>query len=490
MTPPTQAAESADSPAAPKSDSQPTSQSGVKRVDMTQGPVFGHLRRFMLPMSFGITASMLVGLIDMFWLGKLGVTAQAAATLGFPVGFAVFSVAIGLSAGAVACISPAVSAGDDQRVRELATDAILLGLLAVSAVAVIGATGIGAVFRAMGAEGELLHLATLYMRIWFFGIIFVAGPVIGSAILRSVGQAVLPSIMMVMTAVINMILDPLLIFGLGPFPALGVAGAAWATVIANAFAFVLIGYLLIVREGLVTTRLRSWAQTREHWARIAQVGLPAAGSNMINPIALVLISASFTRLGEEALAGFGVASRIEMFATIPLFAMSAAMAPVVGQNLGAGRMDRVRETFRESFKFSVGYAVVMAAVLAVFGGLLVSGFTDDPDAQSVARLALLITPVTMWGYGAVFTAAAGLNGLSRPLPALAMTVGRSLGLYAPAAWIGGLAAGVTGAFVGMGVANVLAGAFVIWVVLARVYPPSGHDDAPGSGAAPTQTALR
>ncbi len=441
------------------------------KVDMTQGPVFGHLWRFMVPMSVGISASMATGLIDMFWLGKLGVTEQAAATLGFPIGFAVFSVAIGLSAGAVAAVSPAVAQGDETLVRRLATDAILLGVLAVAAVSAIGGAGIGWALAGLGAEGELLDLATTYMRIWFFGVIFMAGPTIGGAILRSVGMAVLPSVIMVSTAFVNMILDPLLIFGIGPFPALGVAGAALATVLANTVAFALVTYLLVVRERLVAVQLSPWAEMRAHWARVARVGLPAAGSNMINPLALVVVSATFTRLGEEALAGFGVSGRIEMFATIPMFALSAAMAPVVGQNLGAGRIDRVREAFRSSYRFCIAWSAALAVALWLVGGILVSLFTSDPATQAVARTSLLVLPMTLWGYGAIFVSSAGFNGLSRPLPGLAMTVARSLGLYAPAAWIGGLAAGVSGAFGAMAAANAVAGAVVIWWVLARAYPP-------------------
>lgn len=457
------------------------------KVDMTQGPVFGHLWRFMAPMSVGISASMATGLIDMFWLGKLGVTAQAAATLGFPIGFAVFSVAIGLSAGAVAAVSPAVARGDEALVRRLATDAILLGVIAVAAVSAIGAVCIGWALAGLGAEGELLTLSTTYMRIWFFGVIFMAGPTIGGAILRAVGMAVLPSVIMVSTAVVNMILDPLLIFGLGPVPALGVAGAALATVLANTVSFVLVAYLLVVRERLVAVTMSSWEHMRAHWAQVARVGLPAAGSNMINPLALVVVSATFTRLGEEALAGFGVSSRIEMFATIPMFALSAAMAPVVGQNLGAGRMDRVRQAFRSSYQFCVAWSAALALVLGLAGGVLAGLFTDDPATQGVARTSLLILPMTLWGYGAIFVSSAGFNGLSRPLPGLAMTVARSLGLYAPAAWIGGSLGGVTSAFAAMAAANALAGTVVMWWVLARAYPPAtvgGGLTDPGPAATP------
>lgn len=443
---------------------------GDKR-DLTQGPVLGHLLRFVVPMSIGISASMAVGLIDAFWLGKLGTLPLAAVSFGFPVGFAIFSIAIGLGSGAVAAVSRVVATGDRERIRRLATDALLLGVTVIIAISIIGALSVRVFFGALGAEGELLDLIVVYMRIWFIGLVVMVAPMISASILRALGDAVLPSLIMILAALVNMALDPLLIFGIGPFPRLEVAGAALATVAANLVTFAIAASYVVFREKLIVFTPPPREVLLRHWREVARVGFPAAGSNMVNPVALTLIVAGLARFGPEAVAGFGVANRVEAFAIIPLFALSAAIGPMTGQNAGAGRFDRVHAAFRTAFMMCVGWALALALLLALANGVIAGAFSQNEATRAVSRAYLLITPITAWGYGFAMTGAAGFNGLSRPLPGLAMTVARSLGLYMPLAWIGGTLAGAPiGAFFGMAFANIMAGLVIASWVLLRAYP--------------------
>ncbi|MGD2132748.1 MAG: MATE family efflux transporter [Maricaulaceae bacterium] len=451
------------------------------RTDLTQGSVFSHLIRFIVPMSFGITAMMAVGLIDAFWLGRLSTEALAAVSFAVPVSFAVFAIFIGLSSGCVAAVARVVSSGDHDRIARLATDGVLLSLTVSIVAAVIGTVATRPLFVFIGAEGATLEQAVGYMQIWFLGLVFVSAPVIAGAILRAIGQAVLPSALMIVSAAVNMILDPLMIFGLGPFPRLEVAGAAYATVIANAVSATLVLGFMIFRERLLTLAPVAWSVLARHWREIARVGIPAAGSNAINPISLTFVIAAlatFAAASDEAVAGFGAASRIEMFAIIPMFALSAAMAPVTGQNLGGGRIDRVREAFRSGFLIAVGWGLVTAAALALLAPLLAAGFNEDPDTRAAMRLYLWIIPVTNWGYGVVIAASAGFNGLSRPMPALAMTVFRSLILMAGGCWLGGYLMGAPGVFLGVAAANLIGGVFAGGWTLFTAFPPRRTEPAP------------
>ncbi|MCG8441314.1 MAG: MATE family efflux transporter [Caulobacterales bacterium] len=446
--------------------------------DLTQGPVRDHLLRFILPMSVALVANMTTGLVDAFWLGRVGTVELAAVSFAFPVAFATFAIAIGLSSGAVAVVSRAVGVGDRERVRRITTDALLLGAMIAAVAALLGVLAVTPLFTALGASGELLVEIRRYMSIWYLGLIFMMGPIIAGAIMRALGDAVFASAFMGVTAIVNLVLDPLLIFGVGPFPRMEVAGAALATVLASAVSFAVAAGVMIFREKLIAFRAVAWRDRVRHWREIAHVGVPAMISTGINPVAMVIVVAAVARYGEAAVAGFGVAARVESLAAIPLFALSAAMPPMTGQNAGAGRPDRVRDCFRASFQIAVVWSGVTALVLMAFGGAIAGLFINpaDPAAEevrAVVRDYLLIVPVTTWGYGVVMAGSAGFNGLSRPITALTMTVGRSIVALAPAAWLGGALMGAaTGVFWGMAAANVAAGLITAGWILRRAYPPA------------------
>lgn len=436
---------------------------GRSARDLTKGPVFGHIVRMVAPMSFGIVAMMLVGLVDAYWVGKLGTVQQAAVQFVFPVSMLVMSVAIGLGAGAVSVVARAAGRGDGERTRRVATDAVTLSFAVVAVVSAIGIALIDPLFRAMGATDEMMPFVRDYMVIWFAGIVFVVGPMVASNILRALGDAILPSVIMILAAVINMGLTPVFIFGWGPIPEMAVQGAALSSLIANFCVFLIAIALLVFRENLLDL---SWPGVDEilwNWREIARIGAPAAGSNMIGPAASAIVLASVARFGEAAVAGFGVAMRVEAFFIIPLFALSGTIGPITGQNGGAGLTGRVREAFAKSFAFCLGWGVVMACVLLILGGYLAPMFLPSEDGQQVAAYYWAIAPFAVFGYGIAMAAAAGFNGLGRPLYGVAVNVVRGFVLIAPLAWIGGTLGGANGAIWGVFAANLIIG------VAAAVY---------------------
>jgi putative MATE family efflux protein len=441
------------------------------RRSLVEGSVFGHLMRFVLPMCVALGTMMAVGLINAFWLGQLSTEALAAISFAIPVMFAVMSVSIGLGAGTVAALSRVAASGDHGRIQRMAADAVILATALVIVVSIIGALAARPIFAMMGAEGEVLDLVVQFAVIWFLGNVFVVVPIVANAMLRAVGEAVLPSLLMSIAAIVNAVLDPIFIFGFGPIPRMEVAGAAWATVLANVAAASAVMWVVIVREKLIALTMPKWEVLLRHSREILKVGVPAMASNMLNPLALTIVVASLARFGPEVVAGYGAASRVESFAVIPLFALSAAIGPVAGQNNGAGRPDRVREAFRASFGITFVWTLLVAALLALGAPFIAPLFTDDVAAQAAMRDYLWITPITAWGYGFVIVAAAGFNGVSRPAPALAMTFLRSIILVTSGAWIGGNLAGPAGAFIGVAVANVIAGLLVGGWTLVWALPP-------------------
>lgn len=449
---------------------------GRSSRDLTQGPVFGHILRMAGPMSAGIVAMMLVGVVDAYWVGKLGTAEQAAVQFVFPVSMLVLSVAIGLGSGAVSVVARAAGRGDQGRVRRVATDAVSLSFIVVALVSAAGVALIDPVFRAMGATEEMMPHVRDYMTIWFAGIVFVVGPMVASNILRALGDAILPSLIMILSALINMVLDPLLIFGWGPIPALEVQGAALATLISNLAVFCVAIGLLIFREKLIDLSWPGWHELIWNWREIARIGAPAAGSNMIGPAANTIVLAAVARFGEAAVAGFGVAMRVEAFFIIPLFALSGTIGPITGQNGGAGLTGRVREAFAKSFAFCLIWGLGVSLVLLLAGGLIAQAFLPGPDGRAVAEHYWDIAPFAVFGYGVAMAASAGFNGLGRPLYGVAINAVRGFVLVAPLAWLGGLVAGLDGVIWGVFAANLIIGAAAAAYVL-RLAPLSAVESA-------------
>jgi len=440
--------------------------------DMTTGPVFGHISRMMIPMSFGIVAMMLTGVIDTYWVGTLGTSQQAAVQLSFPVTMLVMSISIGLGAGAVSVVSRAAGEKDDSVIRRTATDAMSLSILAVGFVSILGIIFVEPMFRLIGASDTMMPHVVDYMSVWFAGIVLIVGPMVASNILRALGNAVLPSMMMIAAAVVNMVLDPFFI--LNEFMGLpglgwGVSGAALATVAANGVTFIMISLYLVFREKLIDFSWHGFDELFHNWGEIARVGLPAAASNTFNPFALVFVMGALgmAQFGDAAVGGVGVAARLEAFAIVPLFALSASIGPVTGQNGGAGITARVREAFAKCFLFCIVWSLSLGAIILATQQWLAPAFLPSEMGQEVARTYWSFVTLTIAGYGITMAASAGFNGLGRPSFGVMITSSRAVMMAVFAVAGGMIAQAPIGIILGIALANILSGLGTAGFVLFR-----------------------
>jgi putative MATE family efflux protein len=275
--------------------------------------------------------------------------------------------------------------------------------------------------------------------------------------MRATGDTRLPSKLMISGAVLNVVLDPVFIFGLGPIPAMGLNGAAVAALLARGAIFAGTLYVLANRLHMVTFEKPEWQELKRSWADILHVGLPAAGTNAIVPVGLALITAMIARFGPEAVAGFGVASRIESLVLVMYYALSAVIGPFVGQNLSAGKEDRIQLSLRLCALFCISSGLVVAVLLALLSGFLPTLFSDNEAVMSVTRLFLWVAPISYGTYGIVMVVNAAFNGLGQPMPGVIISVTRILGLYVPLAMIGMRLYGIVGIFAAYAVANIVSG---------------------------------
>ena len=424
---------------------------------LTQGPVGRHLIDMTLPMLWGITTLMAQSFIDTYFLGRVGDLALAAYSFGFPILMIVTSVAIGLGAGTSSVVARAIGGDDQRRARRLTTDSLILSFIITLAVSIVGMLSIDPLFRLLGAPEDMIPMIRSFMMILYSGVPFVVVGMVGMSSMRATGDTVLPSKLMIAGAVLNVILDPILIFGLGPVPALGLNGAAMAGLLARGAIFVGTLYVLYYRLDMISFKKPQAPELRSSWRDILHVGIPAAGTNAIVPIGLAVITAMIARYGPEAVAGFGVASRIESMVLVLYYAMSSTIGPFVGQNLSAGKEDRIQTALRLCASFCMMSGLAIAVGLALLSGVLPGLFSDNPAVTDVTRLFLWIAPISYGAYGIVMVVNAAFNGLGNPMPGVVISVTRILVLYVPLAILGKALFGIVGIFGAYAVANILSG---------------------------------
>jgi len=424
---------------------------------LTTGPVGRQMIDMTVPVLFGILMMMLQAFVDAYFIGRVGDTELAALGFAFPILMIVSSVAIGLGAGTSSVVARAIGANDHPRAKRLATDSLALSFLITMVVCVIGFLTIKPLFRLLGAPESMLPLIAGYMRILYVGVPFVVVGMVGMSSMRATGDTRLPSMLMVLAAIINVILDPILIFGLGPVPEMGLNGAAMAALMARAGIFVGMLYFLRVRFDMLSFRGARLAELKRSWSDILHVGIPAAATNAIIPIATAVITAMLARYGPEAVAGFGVASRIEALMLVMFYALSATIGPFVGQNLSAGRPDRIFRALRLSTGFCLGAGLLIAIVLAAMSKVLPALFSDNPAVTDVTTLFLLVAPIGYGAYGMVMVMNASFNGMGKPMPAVFISVARMAVIYVPLAFVLNRWYGMVGIFAAYALTNIFSG---------------------------------
>ena len=439
---------------------------------LTEGSVGRHLVNMSLPMLFGITTMMAQAFIDTWFLGKVGDRALAAYSFGFPILMIVTSVAIGLGAGTSSVVARAIGSDDHARARRLSTDSLILSLIIAIVCAVVGMLTIDPLFAMLGAPADMMPTIRPFMMILYSAVPFIMLGMVGTASMRATGDTLLAGKLMIAAAILNILLDPIFIFGFGPIPEMGLNGAAIAGLLSRGAFFVVGTWYLRYRLDLVTFGKPDRAELRQSWRDVLHVGLPAAGTNVIVPMGLALVTAMIADFGPKAVAGFGVASRIESLVLVPFYALSAIIGPFVGQNLSALREDRIQLSLRLSAIFCIASGLAIAAILALASGFLPRLFSDSPEVIDVTKTFLWIAPIGYGTYGIVMFVNASFNGLGRPMPGVAVSVMRIVVLYVPLALIGKALFGIVGIFGAYALANLLSGGIAfMWarIVVSRLF---------------------
>lgn len=442
-----------------------------EQAKFVTGSTMRHVVTMTATGSIGLVAIFIVDALNLFYISLLG-QQELAAAIGYAGTLLFFStsVGIGLSIAATALTSRALGRGERAEAREIAGASLAYMLILMVATVALAYPFIGSLVRLIGAEGRTAELATEFMQI-----VLPSLPVLGvgmcmGALLRAVGDAKRAMYVTLGAGAMTAMLDPIFIFGLD----MGIHGAAIATVISR-FALVGIGLHGLIRIHNLIAMPSSTVILREFRPFLA-IGLPALMTQVATPVGNTYVTVTMAQHGDAAVAGWAVVGRLIPVAFGALFALSGAVGPILGQNYGARRFDRLVSTMRDSLIFILCYTLVTWAILALFRNQIADLFGATGEARDVILFFCLFVAGSFVFNGMLFVANAAFNNLGFALYSTVFNWSRSTLGVIPFVWAGSQLYDAAGALAGYGLGAVVFGLAAIVVsfrVIAKMEPGEG-----------------
>ena len=444
----------------------------AEKRDLTTGNIHRSIWTLAVPMILEMAMLSVAQIVDTYWVGKLGSAALAAVTIGMNLRWVMNSLANGLGVGGMAVVARRIGARDKAQADHATWQAVLLAAFVSLVLGTLGILLAEPTLRVLGADAEVLAMGVSFLRIVFGGLFTLVLVFVINFLLRGAGEAGLALRVLVLSQGLTVVLEPLLIFGWGPFPALGVDGSAWAGVLGfGAGALFQIAILLSGRARIaINSEPRDlWPDLPLMW-RIVKIALPSTVQMTLRSTSRLIILVIICMYGTFATAGFGVANRILLVALIPGFGLGNAAATLVGQNLGAVQPHRAERSAWWVTAYNTGLLAAFAVVFFTFARPLVAFFDPTPEVVDMGAECLrIVAPSLIFSAMGVVLARA-FDGAGNTVPAMFVNLLTLWGLEAPLSYslAQGTGLGITGVWVGRALANTANGLlFAFWFRLGR-----------------------
>ena len=350
-----------------------------RELDYTSGPIGRAVLLLAVPMVLEMVMESVFVVCDVFFVSRLGVTAVAAVGLTEAVVTLVYAVAVGVSMATTAMVARRIGEGDPHAGAVAAVQAIILGLILSAVIGLAGALNGARLLRMMGGSPELVAGGTGYMTVLLGGSASIVLLFLINAVFRGAGDPSLAMRTLWLANGVNLVLDPCLIFGLGPFPELGLTGAAIATTIGRSTGVVYQLWTMTRGKGRVRLTRSVLRVVPAVIRRLARVSVGGVGQFLISTSSWVLLVRIISGFGDAALAGYTIAVRIIMFTILPAWGIANAAATLMGQNLGAGKPDRAASAVWRTGLYNTGFLVSVALVFILAPEFLIRLFNSDPE---------------------------------------------------------------------------------------------------------------
>jgi len=395
-------------------------------LDLTKGPVLGHLLKLALPATIGYFFNTMYNVVDTFWAGKLSTDSLAGLSLNFPLFLLILSVGVGFSSGTGALIANEIGAGRENRSNKYLSQSITLTFIISIIFTVLLLIFLKSVFVLLNGEGAVLSSALRYGIIIVSGIVFISlVPVVNSG-LTARGNTRTHRNVLILGFFLNLILDPVFMFTFR----LRESGVALATILIQALSLVYIAYIAKKSGSFSGLKFSDFIPEKKYTVEILEQAVPAALNFFTMALGTFVITYFISSFGRNAVAAYGAAIRVEQIALVPTAGLNIALAALVGQNNGAGKMDRVMSSFKTSLS---GGLLIMLAILPpvlIFGKQIISAFTENEAVIRMGYKYLLIQGLTYYSYILLYQSNALLQGMKKP--SIIMWMGLYRQIIAPA----------------------------------------------------------
>jgi putative MATE family efflux protein len=374
---------------------------GDTDIDYTQGSIGRVTILLAIPMILEMALESVFAVVDIFFVSGLGTDAVATVGLTEAVITLLYALAIGLSMGATAMVARRIGEKDPAAAAIAAGQVIWLGVFVSVVVGLIGIFFARDILMLMGADEAVIETGENYTRIMFgacFSIVFLF---LINAIFRGAGDASIAMRALTLANGINIVLDPCLIYGVGPFPEMGVTGAAVATNIGRTVGVIYGAYYLLSSHGRIQLHLKEMYLRLDIVWSLVRISVGGIAQFLVATASWVFLMSIVSSFGSQAVAGYTIAVRIVMFSILPAWGLSNATATLVGQNLGAGLPDRAERTTWKIAQYNAGYMAIAAVLMLLFTQPVAAFFSQDPQVLDYAKQCLVIFAYGYvgWGFG-------------------------------------------------------------------------------------------
>ncbi len=430
---------------------------GDVAIDLEQDDISKSILYLSLPIVVINLLRMAYNFADTFWLSKLSKDALAAVTFSFPVSFLMISVGIGVSIAGSILVAKFKGEKNRIMVDYTASQTLTFSMLVSFLMGVVAYFNIEKILSILGASDKVLNIASGYLRIISIGIFFIFGFSVFISLMRGFGDTITPMLVMLVSVVLNITLDPFLIFGIGPFPKMGVEGAAYATILCRGVAF-MIGLLILFSGNKgIQIRAKYLVPDPGFFKKLVKVGLPSSIEVTAESLSVNAMVAIIGQFSTAVVAGYGIGSRIYSFVFLPAMAASRGISTMTSQNIGARRTDRALKANYLSAKFLFLLLTVLGVFVFFGSEFLISLFSSDAEVIRTGSQFLRFVAGTFGFVGVWVSFNGGFRGSGKTSVAAGITILAMAIVRVPVSYFASGYMGVTGIWVGFIVSNLVGG---------------------------------